>query len=272
MEKDDILNPEDFEDSKEESKDEDKSKEEKEETQDEESSKEDKDGKTAEEDEKAKSEAEEQKKKNAEYARKRREQEEAERKKREAKIREETRREVELGIFKENPYTKEPIKDEEDLEVYKVMKQLDDEGLNPIEDYPKRVAELNRKAKKEAKEKAEQEEKDKEYFAKDIKDFKEKYPDVDLRKLANDEEYLKFSEGKAGRWSTAEIYQAYLDKQEMDALKGKKKEDEDKAKEQADSKTKTPTTTHSKSSKTEDVDKIDDLESYKKYMSEKYNS
>ena len=269
-EKDDLLNPEDFDDtSKEDSKEDEKKEksndeEKKEVSQDEESSEEEKDNEVA------KKKAEEQKKKNAEYAKKRREQEEAERQKREAKIKEDTKREVELGIYKKNPYTNEPIKDEEDLEVFKVMKQLDDEGLNPVEDYPKRVAELARKRKQEEKAKAEKEQKDKEYFAKDIAEFKANYPDVNPVDLVKDEEFMKFSEGKSGRWTTTEIYEAYLKEKDMAEYKILKKEAEKKAKEQADKATKTPSTNHGKTPKTDDIDNMTP-EEFKEYWKKKYH-
>lgn len=267
--KDDLLNPEDFEDESDKEEKE-KTKTDKDSNEDDSKDKKDDDSSKEKEDEAAKK-AEEQKKKNAEYAKKRREQEEAERKKREEEIRVKTKREVELGIYKKNPYTDEPIVDEDDLEVYKTMKQLEEEGLNPIEDYPKRSAELARKRRAEEKEKAKKEAEEKEYFAKDIAEFKANHPDVDLKELAKDEEYLKFAEGKTKRWTTTEIYEAYMDKKEKSKKEKQEKEDDAKAEEQAKKSTKTPTTTHGKNSKTVDTSKMTD-EEFIAYFEKKYNT
>ena len=262
-EKDEVLNPEDFEEETE-SKDDGKSNEEgKTENQNstEESSNEDADSKEK--------KSEDEKKKNAEYARKRREQEEAERKKREAELRAEIEKEVKLGMYKKNPYTNEPIVDEEDLKQFEIQKALDDEGKDPIADYPKRVAELNRKAKLEEKKKLEEEAKEKENLTKDLMDFKEKYPKVDLRELADDKDFIEFSNGKTGRWTTAEIYEAYLSKKEMDSLKNKEKEIDKEAENQAKNITKTPSANGHKNSP-KSRDEMTD-EEFLVYWNKKYN-
>lgn len=264
-EKDELLNPEDFEDDSKKEKGK-----EKEETQDE-GSKEDENGKIAEDDEKAKAEAEEQKKRNAEYAKKRREQEEAERKKREAQIREETKREVELGIYKTNTFTNEPIVDEEDLEIYKIMKSLEEEGLDPINDLPKRIAKLNKEKKAENQKKAEQEKKEQENLSKDIADFVKKYPSVNLKELADNDEFIKFSNGKVGRWTTAEIYEAFMANQKAKDVDKKQKDEDKEIDKKADQVTKTPSTNHGKNSSTVvDLDKMS-AEEFEDYFEKKYN-
>lgn len=262
-EKDELLNPEDFE---EESGSEDDGKSnEKEKTENQDSKEE-----SSNEDAKLKEqEAEDRKKKNAEYAKKRREQEEAEREKREAKIRAEVERETKLGIYKTNPYTNEPIKDEEDLKVFEVMKELENEGKDPINDYPKRVAELNRKAREKAKLEEEKALKEKEDFSKDIADFKKKYPKVDLRELANNEEFISFAAGKTGRWTTAEIYEAFKKEQEMVALKNEAKVKDEEANEQAKNISKTPSANGSKP-RSKSVDDMTN-EEFMEYWKNKYH-
>ncbi len=161
-------------------------------------------------------------KKDASYAEKRREKERLEREQREAKIKEEAKIEGKLSVLKTNPYTNEKIEDDEDLKIYEIQKELDDEGLDPISDLPKRLAQIERDKKKAEKAKAEEQEKLNSTLKKDIEDFKKAYPDVDTRTLANDEEYLKFAEGKVGRWTTKEIYEAYQAKKEKNSAKEKK--------------------------------------------------
>ena len=258
-----LLNPEDFEEETE-SKDDGKSNEEgKTENQDSKEESSNEDAKLKEQ------EAEDRKKKNAEYARKRREQEEAEREKREAKIRAEVERDTKLGIYKTNTYTNEPINDEEDLKVFEVMKELEKEGKDPINDYPKKVAEMNRKAREKAKLEEEKALKEKEDFSKDIADFKKKYPKVDLRELADNEEFIKFGADKTGRWTTAEIYEAFKKEQEMISLKNENKAKDKEANEQAKNINKTPSAKGSKPlSKS-----VDDMtnEEFMEYWKNKYH-
>ena len=80
--------------------------------------------------------------KNAEFARKRREAEKEEAVK---KARVDAIKEV-LGT---NPYTKKPIEDADDVEEYLLMKQIENDGKDPIADYPEYV-------KKQAREKSSQ--------------------------------------------------------------------------------------------------------------------
>ena len=178
-----------------------------------------------------KSKEEEQKKKNSEFARRRREKEEAERLAKEEKLKNQAKVEAQLEILKVNPFTQEKIEDEEDLKIYKIQKELDDEGLDPISDLPKRLAEIKRKEKQESSKKTEEEAKLKEKINQDLDDFRKKYPKVDTKALSKDEDFLKFAyEGdKVGRWTTAEIYEMYNLKKgnsaNDDAMKNKEVEE-----------------------------------------------
>ena len=93
---------------------------------------------------------------NAEFARKRREAEEAQRRAEQQRLQQEAynRGKIE-GIGGVNPYTKEPIEDEEDLHDYEVMKRLDEEGKDPIAEFPKVVREERQARKKKLAEDAE---------------------------------------------------------------------------------------------------------------------
>ena len=166
------------------------------------------------ESEKAKTQSkedEETKKKNSEFARKRREKEERERKSREEKIKEDAKLEGKLEVIKTNPYTREPIEDAEDLKIYEIQKELDDEGLDPVNDLGKRLAEINRKKIKEETEKAKAKEEEDKKFEEDMSDFRKAFPNVSLDDLINDKEFLEFAtkDGRKGRWSTKEIYYVY---------------------------------------------------------------
>jgi hypothetical protein len=168
--------------------------------------------------------AELEKERNARYAEQRRKREAEER---ERKIRDEAK----IEVLKTNPYTGEEIKDEEDLRIYEVMKSLDDEGLDPVKDLPKKIAEQNREnAKKVQEEKAKEIAKN-EKLDKEAKELKEAYPNLDLTKLANDSEFMKLCEEKGERWTMLEIYE-YLDSKKQitnkNAADNKEKEEIDK--------------------------------------------
>lgn len=137
--------------------------------------------------------------KNAEFARKRREAEKEEAVK---KARVDAIKEV-LGT---NPYTKKPIEDADDVEEYLLMKQIENDGKDPIADYPEYV-------KKQAREKSSQnaraqEEKDK--VTKEIEEFSTIYPNVKISDVLQNAEFNAFSKGKLGKASLALVYAQYL--------------------------------------------------------------
>lgn len=249
----DILDPDDFEEEDEES----------EKTEEE----------SSDDDEKKK---EEEKAKNAKAAERRRKREEAKknREKREAAIREEAKINAELGILKVNPFTEEPIVDEEDLKIYKIQKELDDEGLDPIADLPKKLAERARNEAKKAKEQAENAEKEqKERMDKinaEIKELRTKYPNVNTAQLAEDALFQECLKGRAGRWSQVEIYELYLTKKS----EAERKAEEEKTKEvveKAAKKVSNPPSSNAKGNSPQKT--IEDMtpEEFERYFQEKYS-
>lgn len=208
-------------------------------------------------------------KKDASFAEKRREKERLEREQREAKIKEEAKIEGKLSVLKTNPYTNEKIEDDEDLKIYEIQKTLDDEGLDPISDLPKRLAELERNKKKAEKAQAEEQEKINVSLKKDIENFKKAYPDVDTKKLASDNEYLEFAKGKIGRWTTQEIYEAYQAKKEKSSAKEKKAMVEKEADDVSKKITKNPSSTPSGTLPPKTVENMT-KEEFKTYWKEKY--
>lgn len=254
---DDILDPDDFEEEDEEVSEEGDNTEEE----------------SSDDDEKKK---EEEKAKNAKAAERRRKREEAKknREKREAAIREEAKINAELGILKVNPFTEEPIVDEEDLKIYKIQKELDDEGLDPINDLPKKLAERARNEAKKAKEQAENAEKEqKERMDKinaEIKELRTKYPNVNTAELAEDPLFQKCLEGRAGRWSQVEIYELYLSKKS----EAERKAEEEKTKkvvEEAAKKVSNPPSSNAKGNSPQKT--IEDMtpEEFERYFNEKYS-
>lgn len=234
------------------------------------------DGKSAEELEKEK-----EAKKNAQFAEMRRqkeakekaEKEEAERIAREQKIRDEATLKAELGILKKNPYTEEPIVDEDDLFIYKLQKELDDEGKDPVTDLPKKIAEYNRNAKKVAEQKANAEAKAKsdidQKIANEVNELRNKYPDVNTAELAKDPLFREILDGKVGRWSQLEIYEYYLVKK-AEAEKNKADKDNKTIIEENGKKiTKTPSSSASGRHTPKSVESMTE-EEFREYYNNKY--
>ncbi len=208
-------------------------------------------------------------KKNSHYAEMRREKERKEREEREArenKIKEDTKLETKLGIIKKNPYTNTDIVDEEDLKVYELQQKIEEEGGDPIEDLPKKIAQINRERKKAEEAKNKEQLERQEALKRDIDNFHKEYPKVDLEKLANDEEFIKFSSDKVGRWTTKEIYEAYKSR----IVDKKEKEIKDKTIDENSKRlTKTPSSIGTGNIPAKKISDMTD-EEFEKYWSENY--
>ncbi|MGN0960697.1 MAG: hypothetical protein ACI4PF_00690 [Christensenellales bacterium] len=101
-------------------------------------------------------------KKNAEEARKRREKEQKETiEKAKKEAYEKGFQEGKRGALKINSFTGEPLEDEIDIANYELMQKLKDEGKDPIKDFPKAKANLERE-KKSNETKAEEKRKEEE--------------------------------------------------------------------------------------------------------------
>jgi hypothetical protein len=160
--------------------------------------------------EQAKVEAEKQR--NAEEARKRREKERNE--------------EIELAKKQEriktiietvgtNPYTNKPIADEDDVETYVVMRQIELEKGDPIKDFP----EYLKKNKKTLYEKQTQQKQREEQAQKEVDALIAAHPDVKLNDLLKDEDFTIFAKGKVGTIPLNEIYDDFLKFQKKYATK-----------------------------------------------------
>lgn len=149
---------------------------------------------------------------NARFAQERREREAQAKAKAEKEAREAERRAYVRGqvdTLKTNPYTGDPITDETDLEQYKLMKKLDDDGLDPLKGFAKAWADKTRSEmqaqKDEQAKKAEEAKKAKQ----EVDDLSAAYPGLDVQALGKDDAFQKFARGKYGRWTLTEIYDAY---------------------------------------------------------------
>lgn len=163
----------------------------------------------------------------ARQAKLRREREAREREAREKAIEEKAYLKGQLDSTKVNTFTNEPIEDEYDLKIFTIQKQLEKEGKDPISDLPKRLAELNRSAGQKAKTEADEKKAREDAIDSDIKDFRAKYPRVDIAELLKDPDFKEYSDGRLGIKGGKSLAQIYDDFEKFKAkFVGKKEDDE----------------------------------------------
>ena len=140
--------------------------------------------------------------KSAMQAEKRREREAKEKAIREKIERDSYRKGIVDAVGGVNPYTNEKIQDEADIDEYLLMKKLEKEGKDPIEDYAAAV-------KGEKREKAEKAKAEQQRVA-ELSEFAEKYPNVDVSALLQDAKFGKFAGKRVQHESLADVYADYL--------------------------------------------------------------
>jgi hypothetical protein len=118
------------------------------------------------------------------------------------------------GIGGKNPYTKEQITDEVDLQQFQDMKTLESQGKDPITDYPAFLKEKKKQEMKLVKEQEVSQKKANEF----IGEFETKYPGK-FKQIWEDENFQDYADGKLnGSRTLVQIYEGYL------ALVGRKAE------------------------------------------------
>ena len=113
--------------------------------------------------------------------------------------------EGQLAVYKGkiNPYTNRPITDLADAEMYETMYQLEQDGKDPINDLPDALLNKRKEENKVIQEKKNLEEKTK----KEVDEFVEKYPNVDLKELLDDSFFNDYIRGKNN--SLTELYEGF---------------------------------------------------------------
>ena len=155
------------------------------------------------------------KKENAEFARKRREAErqkaikEAYEKGKQEALSLKEKETLEALIGGENHFTGEEITSVDEARIYQTMLAMKRAGKDPTD--PKAVVAWQLEQSRTANEKQVSEQAKKEWYEKDLKDFENKYPDVDITKLDEDQRFLKFAKGKIGVYPLAEIYTDFVE-------------------------------------------------------------
>jgi hypothetical protein len=102
-----------------------------------------------------------------------------------------------------NPYTHEEIKDDADIDEYLLMRKLDKEGKDPIEDYAAAVKGEKRAIAEQAKADKNRRE--------EVAEFAKKYPSVDITALLQDPRFGKFAGKRVQNESLATVYADYLE-------------------------------------------------------------
>jgi hypothetical protein len=154
------------------------------------------------------------KQKNNEYAQKRiKARREAEQKQLEEERRKAFLQGVQKGNEGKNRFTGREIKDEEDLQEFELMLEMEEKGLDPVDDYTEYVKEKRRAERQaEAQKNLEATEAQKR-STEDVKQFCEKYDQTTAQKIFQDKGFLKFAEGMLGLVPLTTIYEKYLDTQ-----------------------------------------------------------
>lgn len=135
-------------------------------------------------------------------ARRKREQEE-----RDALKRDSFREGVMAGTNGRNPYTHEKMEDDDDIEIYQNMKEIERRGGDPVEDYPKYMKIFKKEAREKEEASKREEQSKKEALRRDVDTFVKKYPDVDLNKVLKDEHFKRFASASLTRGEP--IHEAY---------------------------------------------------------------
>lgn len=149
---------------------------------------------------------------NARFAQERREREAQAKAKAEKEAREAERRAYVKGqvdTLKTNPYTGDPITDETDLEQYKVMKEIDEKGDDPLKGFAKAWADRTRSEMSKREQAQAKKAEEAKQAQKEVDDLVAAYPGLDVPALVKDDAFQKFASGKYGRWTLTEIYETY---------------------------------------------------------------
>lgn len=153
--------------------------------------------------------------KSASQAEKRREREAREQAIREKIERDSYRKGIVDAVGGVNPYTNEAIKDDADIDEYLLMRKLEKEGKDPIEDYASAV----KGEKREKAEKAKAESK----RVEELTEFARRYPNVDVATLLQDAKFGKFAGKRVQHESLANVYADYLEFTEGESAEVEKK-------------------------------------------------
>lgn len=112
-----------------------------------------------------------------------------------------------------NRFTGKAIQDEFDVEEYETMLEMEEKGLDPIEDYSDYVKTKQRAERQKQLETEAEQQDQQEKIKTDLNSFVSKYGRETAEKILNDKEFNKFSEGLLGSVPLELIYEKFLNVQ-----------------------------------------------------------
>lgn len=133
-------------------------------------------------------------------------------------------RKAQMDAVKENPYTGYPIASEKDFDIYLQMKALEEEGKDPLKEFPNYVAQQLAEAERKQKAKQEEEQRIQSDIKKQLSELAKAHPDCNLGELTKNPEFMKYAESRAGRWTYTEIYEGWIASQGQKNPQSKPKE------------------------------------------------
>lgn len=110
-----------------------------------------------------------------------------------------------------NRFTKKAIKDDVDVEMFKTMCEMDEKGLDPIEDYPEYVAEKQRQARLEEAKANEAQNAVKQRRTTELNDFVNSYGKDTVEKMLDDKEFYKYSKPFLDKVPLKDIYESFVE-------------------------------------------------------------
>jgi hypothetical protein len=132
----------------------------------------------------------------------------------EEKIKKDAYEKGQIDALGTNPYTGKPIRDQDDLDIYKIQKKLEEDQKDPIQDLPEAMASRNRETREKANKEKEANDELQKRAQKDLEDFYAAgYSKEDLnnflKELESDEWKDFFGDSIAtGHMSPAKAYKA----------------------------------------------------------------
>lgn len=109
-----------------------------------------------------------------------------------------------------NKFTEKPIVDEDDVEEYELMLELERKGKDPIADYYEAVKEKTRAERQRKLEEEQAKSKAENDLNADVDAFVKKYGKETAQKISNDEAFMDFANDFLGRVPLTTVYEKYL--------------------------------------------------------------
>lgn len=109
-----------------------------------------------------------------------------------------------------NRFTGRAIQDEFDVEEYETMLEMEEKGLDPVEDYSDYIKTKQRAERQKQLETEAEQQNEKQKIESDLNSFVSKYGRETAEKILNDKEFNKFSEGMLGSIPLEVVYEKFL--------------------------------------------------------------